>query len=450
MLSAWELGDALHGSKATAFQEAVSHAFGIASYPVYYAFERIIPKPKVSSLSAAKTSVTADKMPKAKGGKVERKIIARVERQIRKERKRSKSVIKATRKSKPSRYLFKGARARRRARTSKGRGISLNQGSGIIRNKQMPVSYGFQASPMPIRFRQSTRNGCIVMSGRFRIGNVLSDTDSSIRVLFIGGGTTNRYCAQYPIMFQNVMYVPDAVATMTSLFERWEAKTRLHYVPSCPTATVGSIMVTHVTDASTNVRCGAQYVDPGTLGDPSYFIDPLPVDAFDAQFDTLEASVYENLSTAWHMKPAQDDMPFTYAYSYNNVPDELQSFSGDAANYIPTGTEIRGYTQGAYWWRMGTPPPPSTTLGAFWLEYEINLCDFVMQPIGTMYTPVDVPSPFAPRYGDVKAASAHKRKKFLEYVRKKKPIEEEEKEVRVPKKKELSSLPRVTTGFRSD
>lgn len=304
----------------------------------------------------------------------------KIKKQIKKEiKKEAKQLRRAPFKKIGFSQRFSSVRRlQRQPRGRGGRGyVGIGQRPGqIIRSRYTPpVAYSYNKNTgSSLGFSQPSREGCIKMHGRYRIGFLATDNGTAVFNTrnFLTNSDVSNVKVLFPVAPWNFLCVPSTVYQMTSLFQKFKMRVRLQYVPACPTSQPGVIQVVWIPDpfAYTNQLNASNVIGPFTQ------------QSLDSIGNSTEFSVIRTWMSPWRV--------------VTGVGGEMQSMTGElfpddnletvlafTADSTPTidPAVIRSQIGGMFLFRGGAFGDVSVPLGDIFVHYELEMCDVIAPQI---------------------------------------------------------------------
>jgi hypothetical protein len=370
---------ALLGDSKSTLQNVFSHAVGYAATPFSYLVDALVPtsdkaradqqryaiehayqkslvgKPKVVGLKAHHGTRPAPNYRKFfEKRKVympnqRKKNIAKAVSKVR--LAAAKSILKRTKKRGPK------ARAMPRLRRARAGKVPFGSRRRLVQSTiRMPVSTGHVLNTGPNwTFKVGRRPGCIVMTGRIRLGEFVTNPDGA---LALSNSTVGAYAA-WPIAPFLTLYYRSPLSDIAKLFDRYEMECAINTVNQCSTSTPGKYGICIVRDAAAvndvlNIAGDSDVINLADLSGNS----------------TLrECSAYGKMKTVWFKALSQDDMKFV---SGTFLP-------GDNVTWNSSSAGIRDQIQGAFVF-ASAGLTPSLPIADVFMNFKLELCDVMAPP----------------------------------------------------------------------
>lgn len=357
-LSAWELGDALHGKKASKFQEVVSHAVGYATYPLYRGLDQLF---QGAGPRSDKYGVTETARPIKTGDQAEMPGRGRGKRQFQSRgnnrgRRMVRNVVVAT---KAKTRKIKTAPRPKGGVARKAKFVASGQRKLVTSTKPMPATQMSDInSGTRHYFGAGQKKGCMLMGGRQFAGWLGSDPGASFEIRLPNFQASR---GQYYPMAQSNFYMSDPLVRMVQMFNKYRwLRYRFHYCTQSGTQTQLTVKYAYAPDC--------QYMERAGMADSVDY----PSAASMFQLSTMrEFPVYSNHVTPWITPQNMYGDPYVYvAGSYNDdfVIQIPFNFGEDPA-------DNRQQCQGVLMWSVEGTQVANQVYGELFIEYEIELCE---------------------------------------------------------------------------
>lgn len=339
------LAHQLRGPRYNVVQNAVSHGFAYAAYPMKLGFDKLFPARERPN-SHLNESQMSDKKKKTQ----------------RNQRTKQQKKQPPARRPPPPKTQGRGGRGRKKQQSLP---LSRRGRKGYYASPPVAVSYTGDMG-MEVEWFRPNQPGCTGLKVQCNIGTLsYPGTATGITITTSTGIVTSGVI---PLTPWNARYFPQQIAQLVNLFERWDMTASLKYQPTSSTSSVQRFVSAYISDPA------AVYDIYGVSDDDS----KANYNQLKQRQGAVGFTAYGNSGGPVHLGAIR---------AVSKVVDDMKYVAGDLGNgeevhfNTTDPSDLRSQVKGAWLVAANNGATANIDCGEFFMTMTLILCNFAQAPV---------------------------------------------------------------------